>query len=302
MRNPIELLRIFFIAAESPSFRQAAVRLGISPQAVTRAIKTLETHFGELLFHRNTRQVRVTAFGEQLAAQGRESLSALDALFHQADGRTESASPTRVRITTPRSLGRMYLLPALTQLALAHPNIILDLRLADEIADVVDEQIDIGVRLGLMHDNRFVGRSVAKMAFVIVASPALIARTGAPANLDALATLPTTTFVDGNTGRVWPWYVDGGKQFVPGNPALLTDDPEAECDAVLAGIGYGQLAYYLAAPHLQAGRLVTVLDAHAPTPWDVYVYRPQRGPVPPRIRRVFDAIVAALTDAAFAGG
>lgn len=76
--------------------------------------------------------------------------------------------------------------------------------------------------------------------------------------------------------------------------AFVTDDPEAECDAVLSGLAFGQLPDYLAAPHVKAKRLVSVLDGDAPAPWDVYVYRPQRGPVPTRVRLVFDAIAEAL--------
>jgi DNA-binding transcriptional LysR family regulator len=300
--NQTDLLRIFCAAAESSSFREAAARLGISPQGVTRAIQQLERHFGEVLFHRSTRQVRVTEFGAQLAARARDSLLQLDALFQRVTDSADPELPTRVRITAPRSLARMHLLPVLAELALAHPAIIIDLRLADAIADVVDEQIDIGVRLGFMRDNRFVARAVAKMSFVIVGAPALVARAGVPASLEALAAMPTTGFVDGTSGRVWPWYLADDKQFVPASPAFMTDDPEAERDAVLAGVGYGQLPYYLVSDHLASGRLVTVLDELAPPAWDVFVYRPQRGPVPPRIRRVFDTIVAAFTDPALAGG
>ena len=304
MLNQTDLLRIFCVAAESSSFREAAARLAISPQGVTRAIQQLERHFGEVLFHRSTRQVRVTEFGAQLAARGRDSLLQFDALFQRASDAAGSEPPTRVRITAPRSLARMRLLPAIARLALAHPASIVDLRLADAIADVVDEQIDIGVRLGFMRDNRFVARAVAKMSFVIAAAPALLARTGVPASPGALAALPTTGYVDGASGRVWPWYVadglGGSQQFTPTSPAFLTDDPEAERDAMLAGVGYGQLPHYLVAAELASGRLVTVLDDFAPPAWDVFVYRPQRGPVPPRIRRVFDAIVEALSDPALA--
>jgi len=170
--NQTDLLRIFCVAAEAASFREAATRLAISPQGVTRAIQQLERHFGEVLFHRSTRQVRVTEFGAQLAARGRDSLQQFDALFQRAGEDADPELPTRVRITAPRSLARMRMLPALARLVLAHPSIIVDLRLAGAIADVVDEQIDIGVRLGFMRDNRFVARAVAKMAFVIVGAPA----------------------------------------------------------------------------------------------------------------------------------
>lgn len=301
MLNQVESLRVFYAAAESSSFREAAARLGISPQGVTRAVQELERHFGEMLFHRSTRQTRLTAFGEQLALRARQSLQQLDELFRQVPDR-DAERPTRVRITAPRSLGRMHLLPALATLALDQPNIILDLRLADEIADVIDERIDIGVRLGFLRDNRFVARPVARMSFVIAGAPELLVRRGTPSSVDDLAQFPVTAFVDGTTGRPWPWYFADGRQFVPSTPAFMTDDPEAERDAVLAGIGFGQLPRYLATPHLQAGRLVSVLDEYAPDPWNIYVYRPQRGPVPPRIRLVFDRIVAAFSELASAAG
>ncbi|WP_308789205.1 LysR substrate-binding domain-containing protein [Telluria antibiotica] len=242
--NNTDLLRVFCIAADSLSFREAAARLAISPQGVTRAVQRLERHFGELLFHRSTRQVRMIEFGAQLSARARESLQQLDALFQRPGESMGSQLPTRVRITAPRSLARIHLLPALVDLATAHPSSILDLRLGDEIADVVDDQIDIGVRLGFMRDNRFVARAAARMQFVIAAAPALVVRTGVPASPDALAALPTTGFIDNTSGRVWPWYLAGERLFVPAAPVLLMDDPEAERDAVLASIGYGQMPYY----------------------------------------------------------
>ena len=298
MLTQTDLLRIFCTAAESTSFREAAARLAISPQGVTRAIQQLEQHFGELLFHRSTRQIRATEFGAQLAVRARESLLQLDVLFERPGDAAEPALPTRVRITAPRSLARLHLLPALARLALDHPSVIVDLRLDDDMANVVDEQIDIGVRLGFMRDNRFIARAVAKMAFAIVGAPALVARTGTPHSLESLATMPTTGFVDGHTGRIWPWHLADGRQFIAPAPVFITDDPEAERDAALAGVGYAQVAHYLVAAHLSSGCLVTVLDELAPPEWDVFVYRPQRGPVPPRIRRVFDTIVDAFADPA----
>jgi DNA-binding transcriptional LysR family regulator len=294
MLNQLELLRIFNVAAESVSFREAATRLGISPQGVTRSIKDLEEHFGELLFHRNTRQIRITAFGEKLAFQARQAVDQMENLFHHSKQGADAELVGRVRVTAPRSIGRLFIQPAMHQIALRYPDIVLDLRLSDEIANVVDEQIDIGVRIGFLRDNRFVARPVGKVSFAIVASPELIAKKGRPANLSALHELPTTALVDRSTGRAWPWYFSGNKQVVPAAPAFLTDDPDTERDAVLAGIAYGQLPDYLIAPYLRSGELVAVLDKYAPKPWEVYVYRPQRGPVPARIRLVFDQIVDGI--------
>lgn len=296
MLNQLELLRIFQMAAECASFREAALRLGASPQTVTRAVKELEDHFGELLFHRSTRQVRITAFGEELLARSRPLLADMAALFSTPAQAPETQLSGRVRITGPRILGRGCLVPALARLAAAHPAITLDLRLSDVFADVVDERIDVGVRIGFLRDSRLVARKAGEVAFSLVATPALVARLGAPQRVEDLASLPVTALLDPNTGRIWTWYFAEGRQFTPEARTFVTDDPDAELGAILAGLAFGQVPDYLAAPLVREGRLVELLRDQAPTPWDIYVYRPQRGPVPARVRLVFDQIVSAVAE------
>ena len=292
MSNSLELLRAFCAAAESANFREAAARLGVSPQAVTRAVKALEAHYGELLFHRNTRQMRITEFGAALAQRARASLDEVDAVLRPPSAQ-EAGMAGRVRVTAPRGLGRR-IVPAMARLAVAHPELGFDLRLSNELADTVDTQIDVGVRIGFFRDNQFVVRRAGRVEFQIVGSPALIARVGTPATVDALDALPTTALLDRSTGRPWPWYFAGERQWAPTASRFISDDPDAECDAVLAGVGFGQLPDFLARDLVHAGRLVEVLAGDAPEPWDVYVYRPQRGPVSARVRLVFEAIIAAL--------
>ena len=296
MSNQLELLRVFQTAAECASFREAALRLGASPQTVTRAVKELEDHFGELLFHRSTRQVRITAFGEQLLARSRPVLAEMEALFSTPAHAPASQLSGRVRITGPRILGRGCLVPALARLGTLHSALTLDVRLSDVFADVVDERIDVGVRIGFLRDSRLVARKAGEVAFSLVASPALVARLGAPRRVEDLASLPVTALLDPNTGRVWTWYFAEGRQFTPEARTFVTDDPDAELGAILAGLAFGQVPDYLAAPLVREGRLVALLQDQAPTPWDIYVYRPQRGPVPARVRLVFDHIVGAVAE------
>lgn len=299
MSNQLEVLRIFCATAEAGSFKEAANRLGISPQAVTRAIKALEQQVGEPVFYRNTRQIRITDFGEQLAVRTRESLARIDDLFTRSAERAEAKISGVVRITAPTVIGRRFLLPALSRLSLDYPELMLDLRLSDAIINVVEQQIDIGVRVGFLRDSSFVARAAAKMSFLIVGAPSLIVRMGRPANMRALLDMPTVGMVDRNTGRPWPWYFKDDQQFVPRNIAFITDDAEAELSLVLAGVGFGQISEALALPHIRAGRLVPVLEEYIPPPWDLYVYRPQRGPISPRVRLVYDHILEACASPDF---
>jgi len=298
MSNRLEALRVFCTAAGAANFRDAAIRLSVSPQVVTRAVRELEEELGEPLFHRSTRGVQLTDFGRQLAERARVAVGGVDQLFHRTDRRALSQHAGTVRVTAPNVLGRRLIPQALAPMLAAHPGLTLDLRLSEQHADVVDQQIDIGVRAGPLRDSRFVAKTVGKMALHVVAAPSLVARTGVPQTIDGLARLPLTALIDRSAGRPWPWLFGKGRQMTVSSPAFVTDDTDAECAAVLAGLGFAQLVAPLAEPGLRSGALVSVLDADAPEPWPVYVYRAQRSPVPARVRLVYDELVRVLGDAA----
>ncbi|MDV3099797.1 LysR family transcriptional regulator [Burkholderia cenocepacia] len=296
MLNRLDILKIFAAAATAPTFREAAARLGVSPQVVTRAVRELEEMLGEMLFHRTTRSIRITAFGQSFAREVQGALAVVDGLFGPATGQRDEPVGV-VRITAPSGMGRHYVQPILTGLMQRYPGLVPDLRLSDVPSPVVDEQIDIGVRVGAIGDNRFVARMVGPLPMWVVAAPALIRRLGEPKNRKALEAMPVTCLIDRASGRPWPWMFRGEQQFVPPSPAYLTDDTEVEIEAVCAGVGVGQCAEYLVRPYVRKGRLVRVLPSLEPEPWKLHVYRPRRGPMPRRIRVVYDELVAKLADA-----
>lgn len=295
MLNRLEMMRIFCTAAETGSFKAAAVKLGISPQAVTRAVQELEQLQGEMLFHRNTRRVQITAFGETLAARGRDTVRQLDGLFERDADNTDAELSGLVRITAPSALGRRLIVPALTHIAKANPHISFDLRFNDQLADVVNEKIDIGVRIGFLRDNRFVARLAAKVHFRIAATPGFIRKYGIPKTIEQLNDFPTSALFDRDTGRLWPWSFIGDQLLLPTGHRFVCDDGEAELSLVQAGLAYGQLPSFMADQQIAAGKLLPVLQEFAPEPWDLYIYRPQRGPVPARVRLVYDHLAAVLS-------
>lgn len=297
MQNQMEMLRIFNVVAESLNFREAAVRLGVSPQSVTRAIKELEELLGEPLFYRSTRNTTITEFGKQMVLKTEGLIEQVDTFFHSQKNLKPQAVEGLVKITMPHSFGQQYLLPALTKFLKDHPGIQFDLRFSNLIDNVVADQMDIGVRVGFFSNNRNVARRVNELKFNIVGTPELVVKTGVPQNLEALFQMPYTGLIDQNTGRAWLWNFADAPDFFPVSPAFITDDPNAELDAVLAGIGYGQIGDFLCARYIRSGELVSVLQQHSPDPWGIYVYRPQRGPVAKRVRIVFDYLVDVLSEA-----
>jgi DNA-binding transcriptional LysR family regulator len=256
-------------------------------------VQALERELGEVLFHRNTRNVRLSDAGRAFADRATVALDQVDALFGR--GAEElSAATGLVRVTAPTMVGRRLLLPAVARLLSGNPGLFLDLRFTDEVVDPVALGIDVGVRAGRMGDNRQVARVVSSMSLCVCAAPGLLRGLPPVKSRRDLDLVPTTRLIDRNTGRPWPWSLKGEPDFVPARPALATDDPEAESAAVVEGAGIGQLARPLVNDLLAAGRLVELLPRLAPPAWPLSVYRVQREPVPRRVRLVFDALVAAL--------
>lgn len=290
MLNRLEMLRIFCVAAESKNFKEAAIRLHMSPQAITRAIKELERLSGELLFHRNTRQSQITAFGASLAERARLGVEGIDKVFDEFATPQRQQIAGRLSITAPVALADDYLMPFIAAIRRDYPQLYFDVLLSDASTDVVDEKIDLGIRLGQVRQASMIARAVVKAGFYFVASPDLIERYGEPQSIDELAQLPVTAVLDPNTGRPWPWFIANGQFWTPTQPAIQLNDTRAECYAMVQGVGYGQLIDFLARPYLQRGQLRRILHHAEPAPWNLYVYRPQRGPVSARVRIVFDAL------------
>jgi DNA-binding transcriptional LysR family regulator len=296
MLNRMEMLRVFLVAVESPSFREAAHRLGTSPQKVTRAIQELERTFAEPLFHRSTRQATVTAFGVEIAQQARETLDQFDRLFVSYSRQQSAGISGRVGITAPHAIGKLYLAGFLKPLLQQNPDLRIELSLDDQLTDAVASRIDIGIRVGAVRDRRYIARAVAQVPLRIVSTPALIAAVGTPSNVEDLKGLPLSALIDRNNGRPWPWFFADGQSYLPPSPAFSCDDPETELEFVLAGLAFAQMPHYLADAYVNDGLLVEVLADCAPAPTDLIIYRTQSGPVPPRVRLVYDHLMECLGD------
>lgn len=297
MLSKTELLRVFVIAAESKTFRYAATRLNMSPQSVSRVIKTLEDNYGELLFHRNTRTIKITKFGEQLLSNAQHALAIVNEVFQFGkQQKIDDELCGTVTLTTPNLIGRDYLYPLLRDFKQKYPEIQIDIRSSNSFSQVVDEQIDIGIRVGQVKNNGFIVKKVNEIRFFMMASPAAIAQFGEPHDIDDLKHLPAIESRDSHSGKSWAWMFSEQREIHPENVVLRTDDPEIEYRAVVDGLGFGQLADWMAYNDIQQNRLVRLLPSHEPKPWDVLVYRPQRGPVPTRVRLLYDEIVDYMSN------
>jgi Transcriptional regulator len=292
MLSKTELLRVFVFAADANTFREAALKLNMSPQSVSRVIKTLEDTYGELLFHRNTRTIKITKFGEQLLSSAKHALDVVNDVFNLGKHQhiQDELSGT-VTLTAPTLTGRDYLYPLLRDFKKKYPQIRIDVRSSNSFSHLVDEQIDIGIRVGRIKNNGFIVKKVNEVRFFIVATPDVLEQYGTPKNIYDLKRLPAVESIDSNSGKGWAWMFANDVEFHPENVVFRTDDPEIEYLAVLDGLGFGQLSDWIAKEDIKQNKLVRILNESEPKPWDVYVYRPQRGPVPARVRLLYDELV-----------
>ncbi len=298
--SPLDQLRAitaFVRSAESGSFQKAALVQGTTPQAVSKTIRQLEQHLGVRLFHRTTRKSSLTHEGERLFAEVRGSLENLQA----AVGRARSAvrdDEGLIRISAGGSAGRKVLLPLVADFARRHPGIEFDLLLEDRMTDTVGERIDVGFRAGNPPTAQVVARRLFTIQQIVCASPSYLAEHGVPRRIAHLQKHRCTGYRQPGTGRAVPWEFDvqGEVVFQPMTPVLCCSDPDAEMQAVAAGLGVGQIDSINGAAPIRAGALVPLLTGHISERMGFYIYYAQRKNLPGRVRKFIDFAVERLKD------
>jgi len=295
--NELRAIATFTKAVELGSIRRAALAQGVTPQAASQVIAQLEQHLGVRLLHRTTRSLALTEEGQHFLDNTRPAVAALDrALKVVREGKDEIAGP--LRIVGPKSSFAAVLMPVLDEFCSAHPDIQPDVQLDDGIGDWVQDRVDVGFRIGVSPQDGVIGRQLFPMQLIVCAAPAYLARHGVPDSLDDLATHRCSVFRHPATRKVTPWFLDIGGDVVERHmsPTLATDDTELELAAVLSGQVVGQLANFLAAPHIRSGRLVPVLLQHLSAHMGLHVYYGSRAAQPRRVRAFLDLVVARLSD------
>jgi DNA-binding transcriptional LysR family regulator len=282
----------FAATAEHGSFAQAGRQLGQTPSTIAKSVARLEQQLGVKLFHRTTRQVSLTADGQQLFARCQRVLDELTELEALAAGARGEPTGT-LRVDAPIVYGRRFVLPVLASLLERYPKMRVDLRLSDRYCDPVKDGIDAVIRVGGLADSSLVARRFSQQTLVLIASPAYLKRMGTPRSIDSLSGHVGILFRVPTTGRERPWQLDAKSkplEVVP-EARCLVNDGEAMVEAACAGLGIAQVPDYMANDQLGAGRLVEVLPAFKAPPMPISVVYPGRRMVPPRVRVLINALI-----------
>lgn len=287
-------LRSAVAVAEVGSFTGAAERLGVRTQRVSRHVQALEAQLGVRLFDRTTRRVHITEAGAALLARARRLLDDYGALVAEAQD-AQQVVRGRVRIAAPVTFGEARVVPVIAALGACHPELEVELVLADRYVDLVGEGVALAVRVGELRDASWLARRVGHTALVCVASPAYIARAGQPDAPDALNAHRVIHDANLRGGPRWPL---GNGDGVWVRPWVTVNSARAACTLALTGAGIALVPRFVASDALASGRLIALLAPHMPPPRPVHLLRPPGGSPTARVRVVMDALAEALGDSA----
>jgi DNA-binding transcriptional LysR family regulator len=296
------VLTLFIGVVRAGSFSQAAQEAGLSPQAVSKAVRQLEDHLGVRLFHRTTRSLTLTEEGERLFELANPGMRLLDEAIDTVQNSRRDMDGV-IRIAAPTSFGQHIVVPLIRDFQQRYPGVRFDLVLEDQFTDLVEARIDVGFRAGNPPERNLVSRRIGDLWLVVCAAPRYIEQFGAPDSIDALRGHRCTGFRQPNTGRMVPWEfrVDGATVYRDIPSVASFNTAEAEVAAVLSGMAVGQLGWYMVAEDIRHGRLRHLLAHTTASYGGVYMYYQQRTQMPQRVRQFIDYAVEHAP-AQFAGG
>lgn len=280
---------------DSGSFSAAARRLGVPLTTIARRISDLEATLGAKLLLRTTRKLTLTDAGVTYIAAARRIIDQVEEAEREVAGEF-TAPKGELVITAPIQFGQIHVLPIVVEFLSLFPEIDIRLLLLDRNVQLVEDQVDMAVRIGRLPDSAMISTGVGTMRTVMCASPELLAVHGTPGTAEELGKMPCVAF-DG-PGLLSEWrFTDpltGMPLLVPIAPRLSVTTVEAAVRAALSHVGVTRLLHYQAADPVNSGRLRIILEPFEPEPVPVSVVHAARGQIPLKMRSFLDFAVPRL--------
>lgn len=291
-----DAMSLLLAVVDAGSLSAAGRANGVPVPTLSRRISDLEARLGTRLLIRTTRKLSLTDAGIGYVAAARRILDAMDEAERTAAGEFTTPKGELV-VTAPVLFGRLYVLPVVTAFLAQYPQINVRLLLSDRNQDLVEEHIDMAVRIGAQPDSALVATRIGVMRTVICASPALLAAHGVPQTPEALARMPTIDF-DGPAPS-WRLGRTGGPAVgeIALAPRLSVTTAEAAAQAAVQGVGITRLFHYQVAEAVAAGTLKILLTAFEPEPAPIHLIHAGRGQMPLKMRRFMDFAAPRLRSA-----
>ena len=281
----------FARAGSLGSYTAAARSLSVSPSAISKSIQRLEQHLGVSLFTRTTRSLTLTAEGRDIHHRALRLLRDAEEIEQVAKAaRAEPAGLLRIAASLP--IGLHVIAPMLGRFRKLHPKVTIDLRLSDQMADLIEEGIDLAVRIGDLSDSRLLSRRLSTHQLCCYASPDYLAMHGTPKHPNELEGHETVNLRYQGTGQLfhWPFRIgDRDIEIVPSS-SIIADTSEAVIATIAAGGGIGMGANFMVAPWIKRGELIPVLADFAVERHNITAVWPESRRSNPAVRAFLNAL------------
>jgi DNA-binding transcriptional LysR family regulator len=269
----LDAMQLFVRVADSGSFSKAAIASGVSQSTVSKQVAAIESRLGVQLLRRTTRGLSVTEAGQQYYESILQLIEAVD----DAEARVGHAqlAPTGVlRVAISAAFGRFYVLPHLPEFFERYPDVTIDFDISERHANLVEDGIDVAIRIGALSDSSLVAKRIGGVRYVTVGTPAHFERHGVPQHPRDIEKMPCVVFMFQGASRAWRFFENGAPVVVDGRPVVRTNDAEHIRGSVLAGIGLGHNPGWLYARDIAEGKLQQVLAGYSPPSFPISAVSP----------------------------
>ena len=285
----IEAMQAFVAVADLQGFAPAARKLGLSPSGVTRLIAALEQRLGARLLQRTTRSVTLTDIGTRYLERARRILADVEEAEGSAqDERTRPSG--RLVVSAPVGFGRLHVSPVMSAYLKRYPEVSAELRLADRMVNLVEDGIDLAVRIGHLADSSLVARHVGEMRRIVVASSGYLKQRGEPSTPEAVASHETIQFGAMTASPDWRFVEDGREIRVACTPRFTTNSADAAIQYAEQGGGLTRVLAYQAADAIKGGRLKLVLAQFEQPPLPIHIVYPTSRLLSAKVRTFIDLV------------
>jgi len=286
----IEAMQTFVTVADLQGFAPAARKLGLSPPAVTRLIASLEERLGTRLLQRTTRKVALTDAGARYLERARRILADIEEAELAAE--SERTRPTgRLVVSAPVGFGRLHVSPVMSAFLKRYPEVSGELRLEDRIVNLVEDGVDLAVRIGQLPDSSLVARQVGEMRRIVVASPAYLKARGEPRTPEAINAHQIIQFGGSALTADWRFAKDGEELRITIAPRFTSNVADAAIQYAMEGGGLTRVLAYQAADAVRRGRLKVVLERFELPALPVQIVYPTSRLLSAKVRAFIDLVV-----------
>jgi DNA-binding transcriptional LysR family regulator len=285
----IDAMQAFVAVADLKGFAPAARKLGLSPSGMTRLIAALEDRLGARLLQRTTRSVALTDAGSRYLERVRRILGDIEEAEAAAEG--ERMRPSgRLVVSAPVGFGRLHVSPVMSAFLKRYPEVSGELRLEDRLVNLVEDGVDLAVRIAHLPDSSLVARHVGEMRRIVVASHGYLKQRGEPKRPEAIASHRTIQFGAMTAAPEWHFVEDGRDIGVISAPRLVTNSADAAIQYAEQGGGLTRVLAYQAADAIKAGRLRIVLQKFETPPLPIHIVYPTSRLLSAKVRAFIDLV------------